>query len=93
MSTHHEWVDSCADWAVSHPITRRAYIPQGCTQQGRHEATIEPKPPVDRVSEEYDESEYKHEPLTSGELLLVWLIFGLSLWFAAVLVWFASGLF
>ena len=53
-TTHHEWVDSCADWAVSHPITRRAYIPQGYEAQGRYVATIEPKPPVDRVREEFD---------------------------------------
>ena len=57
MNTAHESMDDMGDWAVSHPITRRAYIPQGCTQQGRHEATIEPKPPVDRVREEYDEDQ------------------------------------
>ena len=50
--------------------TRRAFIPQGCTQQGRHTPTIEPKPPVDRVREDYD----KPEPLPPRELVRFWAV-------------------
>jgi hypothetical protein len=42
----HDAMDSMADWAAEHPITKRTprpFIPQGCTQQDRLVPTIPPK--------------------------------------------------
>ena len=58
-----------ADWPV-----RRAFIPQGCDQQGRVVPTIKPAEPfpvvVDRAVEDYD----KPEPLTLKESVSFWAV-------------------
>lgn len=89
MNQSHLDMDEMGEWVESHPITqrahralplaadwphRRAFIPQGCDQQGRLTPTIKPAEPfpvvVDRVAEDYD----KPEPLTRKESVTFWAV-------------------
>lgn len=54
-----------ADW-----MHRRAFVPQGCTQQGRDEPTIPPAPAEACTKVGHDEG----EALTPGEALRFWLV-------------------
>lgn len=70
MNQAHMDMDDCADWAQDNPVTRRAFIPQGCDQQGRYEATIQPQP-AEACTELGAE---QGEPLTAQERLLFWAV-------------------
>lgn len=68
------------------PLSLR-HLPEFAPTQG---AVHEVQPVIDRLPEMFDEPECAPEPLTTGELLFVWLISGLSLWSSGVLVWFIA---
>lgn len=89
-NTAHEGMDDMGEWAEAHPITRRAhralplpadwphrraFIPQGCDQQGRLTPSIKPADqfPVvaDRMPESFDADE--GDPMTAREALIFWL--------------------
>jgi hypothetical protein len=48
--------------------TRRAFVPQGCDQQGREEPTIQPAPAEACTEVGQDDG----EPLTRGEAIRFW---------------------
>ncbi len=94
MNQAHADMDDMGEWAESHPMTqrahralpldpawptRRAFIPQGCDQQGRLTPTIKPAEPfpvvVDRVREEFDAEDQSDS--ADGEVM-AWLLKGLA---------------
>lgn len=80
---HHEWTDSVADWAESHPITTRAHralplpaerqwvAPQGRIEQGWPARRCSSEPTViDQLPEDYD----KPKPVVGKEAVKFWAV-------------------
>lgn len=67
--------------------TRRAFIPQGCEQQGRYEATIQPQP-----AEACTEVGAEDQSVSADAEVAIWLLKGIGVVALALLsAWFIAG--
>ena len=102
MNQAHADMDDMGEWAESHPITqrahralpldpawptRRAYIPQGCDQQGRLEPTIPPKP-----AEACTEVGFEDQSESADRDVVLWMLKGFAVVLASLFcAWVVAG--
>lgn len=96
MNTNHEAMDDMSDYAIERHVLLqsidkalqpRAFIPQGCDQQGRHEPTIPPRP-ENAIMGMYEDAEEQMRS-ADGEVLPYFIV-GVICW-VCFIVWVLSG--
>lgn len=90
-TAHHDWVDSCADWAMSHPITQRAHraLPQrsGACDQGRRDCARPTGRPMPAEACTEVGADAGADFDNADRAFYVYTIAGLAVWAVVITVW------